>query len=422
MAGVVITGLQWGDEGKGKITDYLSSYFDCIVRYQGGDNAGHTVVIKNKKYKLHLVPSGVLQNKKVVIGNGVVVNPSVLLDEIKMLSENGINPDLMVSDRAHVIMEYHRILDGIEEEMLGKKKIGTTKRGIGPCYTDKVSRYGIRIGDILDKESLREKLDRIIPVKQRLFDVYGVGKIKINFEKIFEEYMSYGEKLKKYVGDTIYYLNSIIGEKEVLFEGAQGILLDIDYGTYPYTTSSNPVSGGVCTGTGISPKKIKKSIGIAKAYTTRVGMGAMPTEEKGKIGDFLAEKGNEYGTTTGRKRRCGWLDLVALKYSCMVSGTDEIALTKVDVLDGLKEVKVCTGYEIEGEIIDRFPSSLKTLEKCKPIYESMEGWQGARGKKRYEELPLNARKYVDYISDWLKIPVTIISTGMERNETIILEI
>ncbi|HEC77061.1 MAG TPA: adenylosuccinate synthase [Thermoplasmatales archaeon] len=419
MAGVVITGLQWGDEGKGKITDYLSNYFDCIVRYQGGDNAGHTVVIKNKKYKLHLVPSGVLQNKKVVIGNGVVVNPSVLLDEIKMLSENGINPDLMVSDRAHVIMEYHRILDGIEEEMLGKKKIGTTKRGIGPCYTDKVSRYGIRIGDIIDEENLREKLDRIIPVKQKIFDAYGIG--KINVEKIFEEYISYGEKLRKYVGDTIYYLNSIIDEKEVLFEGAQGILLDIDYGTYPYTTSSNPVSGGVCTGAGISPKKIKKSIGIAKAYTTRVGMGAMPTEEKGKIGDFLAEKGNEYGTTTGRKRRCGWLDLVALKYSCMVSGIDEVALTKVDVLDGLKEVKVCTGYEVDGEIIDRFPSSLKTLEKCKPVYESMEGWDRARGKKRYEELPLNARKYVDYISDWLKIPVTIISTGMERNETIILE-
>lgn len=419
MAGVVITGLQWGDEGKGKITDYLSNYFDCIVRYQGGDNAGHTVVIKNKKYKLHLVPSGVLQKKKVVIGNGVVVNPSVLLDEIKMLSENGINPDLMVSDRAHVIMEYHRILDGIEEEMLGKKKIGTTKRGIGPCYTDKVSRYGIRIGDIINEENLREKLDRIIPVKQKIFDAYGIG--KINVEKIFEEYISYGEKLRKYVGDTIYYLNSIIDEKEVLFEGAQGILLDIDYGTYPYTTSSNPVSGGVCTGAGISPKKIKKSIGIAKAYTTRVGMGAMPTEEKGKIGDFLAEKGNEYGTTTGRKRRCGWLDLVALKYSCMVSGIDEVALTKVDVLDGLKEVKVCTGYEVDGEIIDRFPSSLKTLEKCKPVYESMEGWDRARGKKRYEELPLNARKYVDYISDWLKIPVTIISTGMERNETIILE-
>lgn len=418
MAGVVITGLQWGDEGKGKITDYLSSYFDCIVRYQGGDNAGHTVVIKNKKYKLHLVPSGVLQNKKVVIGNGVVVNPSVLLDEIKMLSENGINPDLMVSDRAHVIMEYHRIIDGMEEEMLGSRKIGTTKRGIGPCYTDKVSRYGIRIGDIINEDDLREKLERIIPIKQKIFDAYGLG--KINFEKIFAKYIEYGKKLEKYVGDTIYYLNHIIEEKEVLFEGAQGIMLDIDYGTYPYTTSSNPVSGGVCTGAGIPPKKIKKIIGIAKAYTTRVGMGAMPTEEKGEIGNFLAERGNEYGTTTGRKRRCGWIDLVALKYSCMVSGTDEIALTKLDVLDGLKEVKICTGYEVDGKIIDRFPSSLKILERCKPVYESMEGWDKTKGKKRYEELPSNARKYVEYISEWLKIPVKIISTGMERNETIVL--
>lgn len=418
MAGTVITGLQWGDEGKGKITDYLSSYFDCIVRYQGGDNAGHTVVIKNKKYKLHLVPSGVLQNKKVVIGNGVVVNPSVLLDEIKMLSENGINPDLMVSDRAHVIMEYHRIIDGMEEEMLGRRKIGTTKRGIGPCYTDKVSRYGIRIGDIINEDDLKEKLERIIPVKQKIFDAYGLG--KIDFEKIFAEYIEYGRKLEKYVGDTIYYLNSIIDEKEVLFEGAQGIMLDIDYGTYPYTTSSNPVSGGVCTGAGIPPKRVKKIIGIAKAYTTRVGMGAMPTEEKGETGDFLAERGNEYGTTTGRKRRCGWIDLVALKYSCMVSGTDEIALTKLDVLDGLKEVKICTGYEVDGKIIERFPSSLKILEKCKPVYESMKGWDKTKGKKRYEELPSNAKKYVEYISEWLKVPVTIISTGMERNETIVL--
>lgn len=417
MPATAIVGLQWGDEGKGKITDYYAINADCVVRYQGGNNAGHTVVIKNRKYKFHLLPSGVLRNKKIVIGNGVVIDLKVLFDEIEMVKKEGMKPDLMISDRAHVIMPYHKILDGIEEEILGNKKIGTTKRGIGPCYADKIARYGIRMGDLIDEREVKEKLSRIIPIKQKIFDAYKLGKID---EKEIFDYLSYGNKLKEYIGNTIYYLNSIIDEQRVLFEGAQGFLLDIDYGTYPYTTSSNPVVGGICNGAGISPKKIEKIIGVMKAYVTRVGFGPMPTEEKGKAGEYLANKGMEYGTTTGRRRRCGWLDLVACKYACMVNGVDEIAITKLDVLDGLKEVKICTAYECNGEILEEFPAQLGVLEECKPIYEKLEGWENSEGKKRYEDLPKNARKYIEFISDWLGIPVRIISTGRKREETIML--
>ena len=418
MPGIAIVGLQWGDEGKGKITDYFAASVDCVVRYQGGNNAGHTVVIKDKKYKFHLMPSGVLQGKKVVIGNGVVVDPEVLLNEIDMLEGSGLEVDLMVSDRANVIMPYHRMLDGAEENLLGNKKIGTTKRGIGPCYSDKIARHGIRMRDLLNEEELKEKLERVLPIKQKIMELYGLE--KIDGKKLVEKYLEYGRKLQKYIGDTIYYLNSIIDEKRVLFEGAQGTLLDIDYGTYPFVTSSNPVTGGICTGAGIPPKKIERVIGVAKAYTTRVGMGPMPTEERGKIGEYLAEKGGEIGTTTGRKRRCGWIDMVALKYACMINGVDEIALTKLDVLDGLEEVKICVAYEYEGKEIAHFPSSLLTLKKCKPVYETMPGWDGAGGKKKYEELPENAKKYVEYISDHLGVKVSVISTGAKREETIVL--
>ncbi len=418
MPGIAIVGLQWGDEGKGKITDYFAASVDCVVRYQGGNNAGHTVVIKDKKYKFHLMPSGVLQGKKVVIGNGVVVDPEVLLNEIDMLEGSGLEVDLMVSDRANVIMPYHRMLDGAEENLLGNKKIGTTKRGIGPCYSDKIARHGIRMGDLLNEEELKEKLERVLPIKQKIMELYGLE--KIDGKKLVEKYLEYGRKLQKYIGDTIYYLNSIIDEKRVLFEGAQGTLLDIDYGTYPFVTSSNPVTGGICTGAGVPPKKIERVIGVAKAYTTRVGMGPMPTEERGKIGEYLAEKGGEIGTTTGRKRRCGWIDMVALKYACMINGVDEIALTKLDVLDGLEEVKICVAYEYEGKEIAHFPSSLLTLKKCKPVYETMPGWDGAGGKKKYEELPENAKKYVEYISDHLGVKVSVISTGAKREETIVL--
>ncbi len=417
MGGVAIVGLQWGDEGKGKITDYFSAFFDCIVRYQGGDNAGHTVVVGNKKYKFHLIPSGVLQKKRVIIGNGVVINPKILIKEIEMLKKDGIQPDLMISDRAHIIMPYHIRLDGIEEKLLGKGKIGTTKRGIGPCYADKIARYGIRMVDLIDKKRFEEKLKRILKIKERILNAYN-EKIDLDF---FDEYMEYGKKLEKYIGDTVYYLNSIIDDKKVLFEGAQGFLLDIDYGTYPYTTSSNPSVGGICIGAGISPKKIEQIIGVAKAYTTRVGKGPMPTEEKGKIGEYLAEKGNEFGTTTGRKRRCGWIDLVALKYACMVNGIDNIAITKLDVLDGLKEIKICVAYEYEGKTIENFPSSMEILENCKPIYEILDGWNNSKGKKDYNELPKNAKKYLEFISDWLNIPIIMISTGERREDTIAFE-
>ncbi len=415
MGGIAIIGLQWGDEGKGKITDYFANFVDCVVRYQGGNNAGHTVVVNGKKYKFHLMPSGVLQRKKVVIAHGVVVNPEVLLNEIEMLEGNGFKVDLMLSDRAHVIMPYHILLDGAEEKFRGKK-IGTTKRGIGPCYADKIARHGIRVCELIDESLLKEKIETIMPVKERILSAYGMKMDK----EFFGRYVEYGKKLKKYVGNTISFLNSIIDEKKVLFEGAQGTLLDIDYGTYPYTTSSNPTIGGIFTGAGVSPKKIEKVIGVAKAYTTRVGEGPMPTEEKGKIGNYLAEKGGEYGTTTGRKRRCGWIDLVALKYACKINGVDEIALTKLDVLDGLEEVKICIAYEYEGKSLQEFPSSIKVLENCKPIYESLPGWNGSAGKKRYEDLPLNAKKYIEFIEDKLNTPVKIISTGAGREETILL--
>ena len=416
MGGFAVVGLQWGDEGKGKITDYFAEKADCVVRYQGGNNAGHTIVAGGKEYKFHLMPSGVIQGKKVVIGNGVVVDPAVLIDEIEVLRGNGMEPDLMVSDRAHVIMPYHRMLDGAEESLLGNKKVGTTKRGIGPCYSDKVARHGIRMGDLLDREALAEKMERIMPIQDKILGIYDM---KVDSEEIMEEYLSYGERLGKYVDDTIYYLNSIIDEKVVLFEGAQGFLLDIDYGTYPYVTSSNPVAGGICTGAGISPKKIEKIVGVSKAYTTRVGMGPMPTEEKGEVGDYLAKRGHEFGTTTGRKRRCGWLDMVALKYACMVNGVDSIAITKLDVLDGLEEVKVCVAYEYEGKTLDRFPSSIKILEKCKPVYETLDGWDGSKGVRDYDALPPNARKYVEYISEKLGVDVEIISTGPARKDTIV---
>ena len=415
MGGIAIIGLQWGDEGKGKITDYFANFVDCVVRYQGGNNAGHTVVVNGKKYKFHLMPSGVLQGKKVVIAHGVVVNPEVLLNEIDLLEKNGFKVDLMLSDRAHVIMPYHILLDGAEEKFRGRK-IGTTKRGIGPCYADKIARHGIRVCELVDEDLFKEKIETIMPIKKRVLSAY---EIKLDKE-FFEEYAEYGRKLKKYVGDTIAFLNSIIDEKKVLFEGAQGTLLDVDYGTYPYTTSSNPTIGGIFTGAGISPKKIEKVIGVAKAYTTRVGEGPMPTEEKGKIGDYLAEKGGEYGTTTGRKRRCGWIDLVALKYACKINGVDEIALTKLDVLDGLEEVKICIAYEYEGKSVQDFPSSIRFLENCKPIYETLPGWNGSAGKKRYEDLPLNAKKYIEFIEDELDMPIKIISTGAGREETIIL--
>lgn len=416
MSVIIVIGTQWGDEGKGKIGDYYASQVDYVVRFQGGNNAGHTIVVDGKEYKFHLIPSGALQEKKLIIGEGVVIDPSVLISEINNLKKDGFELDLLISDIANIIMPYHIILDKAIEELLGDKKIGTTKRGIGPCYSDKIARLGIRITDLIDKESLKERLDEIIPIKQRILDAFETGE-KLNKQKILIDYISYGNSLKEYIGDTTTFLIDAIKKgKSVLFEGAQGCMLDIDFGTYPYTTSSNTIAGAAYIG-GISPKQIDDIIGVTKAYTTRVGSGPLPTELHDEIGDYLAKNGNEFGTTTGRRRRCGWLDLVVLKYSCMINGATGLAITKLDILDGLEKVKVCIAYEYNGERIKNFPTSISILEKCKPIYETFDGWKYSKVKD-FEELPKEARNYLKFIQDETDVPLRLVSVGPERNETI----
>ena len=415
-----VIGTQWGDEGKGKVVDFLCEDADYVVRFQGGSNAGHTIKVGDEKYKFHLLPSGVVRGKTCVIGNGVVVDPEVFLKEIDSLRKRGREPRVMVSDRANVIMPYHKILDGAEESYLGKKRIGTTKRGIGPCYSDKMARKGIRVGDLLDEELLRDKLESILPIKEKLAEIYGV-RFDFDMDELVEKYTEYGRKMEPYITDTIAELSRAVREgKNILLEGAQGVMLDIDFGTYPYTTSSNTISGGACTGSGIPPKCIDEVIGVVKAYTTRVGMGPLPTELKDEIGKHLQERGGEFGTTTGRARRCGWLDLVVLKYSVTVSGVDKIALTKLDVLDGLREVKVCVGYEYDGRMMDTVPSNIKILENVKPVYEKLNGWKSVSGAKAFEDLPKEAKKYIKFIEDFLDIDVFLISTGAEREKTIIV--
>ncbi len=418
MPAIVIVGLQWGDEGKGKITDFYGERADCVARFQGGNNAGHTVIVDDETYKFHLMPSGVIQGTPVVIANGVVVDPSVLLDEIEMLNAAGITPDLHISDRANVIMPYHRLLDGAEEARLAGDKIGTTGRGIGPCYADKISRFGIRVGDLVDRERLQRRLERIVPIKQAMLDAMGIDE-QLDVEALLDEYSRYGEKLASYVHDTTGYLNGLLNErKTVLYEGAQGCMLDIDFGTYPYTTSSHPVAGGACTGSGVGPRRIDRVIGILKAYTTRVGKGPLPTELHDDVGDHLVEQGDEYGTTTGRRRRCGWLDLVAARYACRVNGVDEIALTKLDVLDDLDVVRLCTSYTYRGETVEEFPASLDVLAGCTPVYTDMAGWDGTAGVTSYGELPSEAQAYIAEISSALDVPVSMVSTGPARHDTI----
>ena len=419
MAVKAVIGTQWGDEGKGKIVDFLSKDADYVVRFQGGSNAGHTIKIGNQTFKFHLLPSGVIRGKIGVIANGVVVDPEVLIGEIRNLKEKRIEPKLMISDRANVVMPYHKLLDGAEETYLGKKKIGTTRRGIGPCYSDKVARRGIRVGDLLDRSVLREKLEMIVPIKKNLLKIYGMEESRIDVEDLIDRYSDYGNKIRAFVKDTTLELNRAIKEgKEILLEGAQGVMLDVDFGTYPYTTSSNTISGGACTGSGISPKLINEIIGVVKAYTTRVGSGPLPTELKDEIGKHLQEKGGEFGTTTGRARRCGWLDLVVVKYACMICGIDKIAITKLDVLDGLKKVKICVGYDYNGETIENFPSDIRALENIKPIYEEFDGWESTKNAKSFEELPKSAKDYIRFIEDFLDVPVEIISVGAEREKTI----
>ena len=422
MSAFVVLGAQWGDEGKGKMTDYLAEEADVVVRFQGGNNAGHTVEVEDKQYKLHLIPSGILYDDKLnVIGNGVVVDPKALFDEIDYLEGLGvkISPEkLVISDRAHVIMPYHRILDKLKEKARGKNDIGTTGKGIGPCYTDKFERCGIRICDLLHKNVFEAKLKENIEMKN-LYITRVLGGEELSFEEIYNEYIQYAERIRPFVKDTsVEVYEAIKNDKNVLFEGAQGMLLDIDYGTYPYVTSSNTTSCGVSSGVGIGPNMVKNAVGIAKAYTTRVGKGPFPTELEDETGEWIRTKGHEYGVTTGRSRRCGWLDLVILKTTVRVCGLTSLAVTKIDTLAGLDKIKVCVGYKFNDTVIDYFPASLEDLALCEPIYEEFDGWDDSVANARsYDELPENAKKYLERIAEFTGTKISIVSVGPKRDQT-----
>lgn len=419
MTVTLVIGTQWGDEGKGKVVDYYSKHTDYVVRFQGGNNAGHTIKVGDEVYKLHVVPSGVIQGKTGIIGNGVVIDPEILLQEIDELIQRGKKPKLLISDRANIIMPYHKILDGAEEQYLGDKKIGTTKRGIGPCYSDKVARNGIRAIDLTQKERLQRLLDRILPIKQKMIDIYDI-KTKLDGKEILETYSAYGELLKEYITTTHIELNNAIQKKKnILLEGAQGTMLDVDYGTYPYTTSSNTIAGGCTIGTGIGPKHIDEIIGIAKAYTTRVGEGPFPTELLDKTGQHFQQVGHEFGTTTSRPRRCGWLDLVIVKHSCMISGITKLAITKLDVLSGLSQAYICTQYTFDGKRIDYFPANIEDVATCKPVYKEFKGWETIDPKiVTFAELPKEAQFYLKFIEKEVGVPLSLISIGPGRTETI----
>jgi adenylosuccinate synthase len=418
---VVVVGTQWGDEGKGKITDYLAEKADVVARYQGGNNAGHTIVFAGNTYKLHLIPSGIFyKNKICVMGNGFVIDPKALIKEIEYLHSHKVSTDnLRISNRAHVILPYHIKLDSVEEDAKGTNKIGTTRRGIGPAYTDKAARVGIRIADLLDPEEFERKLRRNLEEKNRLFEkVYRAEGFTI--EDLLAEYLAIAEILRPYVTDTSVLLNDTIDAgKEVLFEGAQGVMLDIDHGTYPFVTSSNPIAGGVCIGTGVGPTKIDQVIGVAKAYTTRVGDGPFPTELMNEIGNHIREVGHEYGTTTGRPRRVGWFDSVVVRHARRVSGVTGLSLHSIDVLTGINKLKICTAYKYKDEVLEAFPANLNILAKCEPIYEAFPGWkEDITGVKSLEELPANARHLIERISFLSGIPVSIFSVGPDREQTI----
>lgn len=424
MTVVAVVGSQWGDEGKGKMTDYLSQSADMTVRSNGGNNAGHTIAFGGKTFKMRLIPSGIFEAKKeTVIGNGVVINPEVLLDEIKYLEDNGINTDkLAISNRAHIVMPYDILQDVYQEEAKGANKVGTTKNGIGPTYMDKASRIGIRMCDLLEKDTFEEKLRFNLNEKNALFvNVYGKEALK--FEDIFEKYWKFGQELKKYVTDTSVIVNEAIdNDDKVLFEGAQGVMLDIDQGTYPFVTSSSTVTGGIATGIGIGPSKVDTVIGICKAYTTRVGAGPFPTELLDETGNYIRETGHEYGTVTGRPRRVGWFDSVALRHSKRVAGIDALSLNLLDVFSGLKTVKIAVAYELDGQKIDYYPASLKELERCKPIYEELPGWDEDITKvTKLEDLPENARHFLSRVSELVGVPLVTVSVGPDREQTIVLK-
>jgi len=409
----LIVGLQWGDEGKGKIVDLVAKNYDIVIRSQGGHNAGHTVVVDGKKYALHLLPSGVLNKNAInVIGNGVVVYPPQLIKEIKNFG-SGIKKKLLISDKAHMILDHHIAIDQARERLRGKNAIGTTGRGIGPAYADKIARVGVRMGELKDIEKLMDKLKHYYEMNKGYFEYLGIQIPE--FKKLENELKNWQEELGEMIVDTTKYLWDNF-DKNMLLEGAQATLLDIDHGTYPYVTSSNTIASGALTGSGIPPKKLNKVIGIAKAYTTRVGNGPFPTEDLGEDGDKIRKQGAEFGTTTGRPRRCGWFDVVAAKYAVTLNGCDEVAIMKLDVLDGFDKVKVCVEYEKDGKKIDYFPSD---LEGIKPVYVELDGWDKSAHVKKWEDLPENAKKYIEFLEEKIGTKIKYISTGAEREATII---
>lgn len=424
MPSVVVVGLQWGDEGKGKITDFLASSADMVVRYQGGNNAGHTVVVGDEEFKLHLIPSGVLYPGKIcVLGNGVVINPTVLLQEMAGLKSRGIDTSgIRISDRAHLIMPYHPILDQLDESSRTVGKIGTTGRGIGPAYVDKYARYdAIRFVDLMDPEIFKARILEVLQVKNNLLDkIYGND--GLNAQKIYEEYTKIFEELRPMVIDSSVLINDAIKKgKKVLFEGAQGTLLDIDHGTFPFVSSSSPAAGGACTGSGVGPTRIDKVVGVIKAYSTRVGEGPFPTElPEDKVSLLRDGRGREYGVTTGRPRRCGWFDGVIAEYSVRVNGVSDLVVMKLDVLDKIETIKICTGYHYHNSILKQFPASLKVLGECSPVYEEMPGWCcDTTSAQEFKDLPIQAQNYLKRIAELADAPVSMISVGWRRNETII---
>jgi len=425
MSNLIVIGMQWGDEGKGKIIDLLTPSIDVVVRYQGGANAGHTVIIGDQKTILHLVPSGILHEKCIcIIGNGVVLDPKTLIDELDGLSDQGYLADrsrLAISKNAHLVLPYHRVIDQLHEEAKGGAKIGTTGRGIGPTYADKVSRTGIRAGDLLDMELFRGRLESVLPLKNRYIEMLG-GK-PIDIESIMDGAYEWSKHLSAHITDAEDLLHEKMAEgKRILFEGAQGSALDIDHGTYPFVTSSNTVAGSACAGSGVGPKAIDDVMGIIKAYTTRVGNGPFPTELDDDAGTHMQDKGKEFGSTTGRRRRCGWFDAVLAGHSSRLSSVTKLTITKLDVLSGLDKIKICTGYDIDGEVVNSFPTSVEKFERLKPIYEEMAGWSDdITEMRKFEELPDAAKNYIRRIEELVGVNVSIISVGYERNAYMILD-
>lgn len=424
MANVVIVGTQWGDEGKGKIVDLLAETADMVVRFQGGNNAGHTMVVKGEQFISHLIPSGILQKKTCAIGNGVVVDPAVLLEEIDALTSRGVDvgPErLKICEKAHLIMPYHQAVDHAREKFKGDKKIGTTGRGIGPAYEDKATRRGIRFVDLLEPDVFAEKVNTILDEKNFYLKNY-LSAETLDPQPVIDQYQAFAQRLAPYVTNISVAINAAIADnRQVMFEGAQGTHLDIDHGTYPFVTSSNTLAGNACCGSGVGPKQISDVIGIVKAYTTRVGQGPFPSELFDDVGDQIQQKGAEFGATTGRRRRCGWLDTVILRNAVRLNGLNGLAITKLDVLDGLESIKICTGYEYQGDILAEFPASLNVLGACKPVYETLPGWpENISGIRAFEDLPDHVRSYLNRIETLTQTPIDIISVGPDRDQTIVL--